>query len=163
LNTLRNEYPAFGGRYEVLHHTQFIARLAEEGRLPNLAASGASVTYHDPCFLARANGETSAPRSLLSRTGVLQEPERRKCKAFCCGAGGGRMWMEEAPDQRPGLLRARELVDTGADSIAVGCPFCKVMVGDSVAQLGIDSAPAVRDVAEVYLEAVRKAEEPSGV
>lgn len=156
LNTLKHEYPSFGGHYEVVHHTQYFAKLREEGRLPAAEKDDASVVYHDPCFLARANGETSAPRSVLRQVAELKEPGRRKCKAFCCGAGGGRMWMEEEPAQRPGLIRARELVSTGASSIAVGCPFCKAMLEDSVSQLALEQAPDVRDVAEVYLDALLK-------
>jgi len=151
-HTLKNEYPPFGGKYAVMHHSQYLAQLVAEGRLKLPPGVAATITYHDPCFLARVNGETKAPRALLN--GALKEPERRKCKTFCCGAGGGRMWMEEPPGQRPGIERAQELLATGAQMVAVGCPFCKVMVGDSVAQIGGEKAPPVLDVAEVLAEAL---------
>ena len=156
MHTMLNEYPQFGGRYEVLHHTQFLQRLVDEGRLNIPAEFSESVTYHDPCFLARVNGETAAPRALLgaAMSGPLDEPERRESKTFCCGAGGGRMWMEEPPDQRPGVERARELLKTGAKSVAVGCPFCKVMIGDCLALAGGEKAPPVFDVSEILLAAL---------
>lgn len=159
LHTMKNEYPQFEGRYEVLHHTQFLANLVEEGRLTLPHGFADSVTYHDPCFLGRVNGETEAPRKLLN--GAMEIPltevGRRESKTFCCGAGGGRMWMEEPPNQRPGVNRAEELIATGAKTVAVGCPFCKVMVGDSVAQVGGESPPPVMDVAEIMLRAIESA------
>jgi Fe-S oxidoreductase len=159
-HTMKNEYPGFGGDYQVLHHTQFLSQLMAQGRLklpPNFAES---VTYHDPCFLARVNGETEAPRRLLNGalSIPLKEVERRESKTFCCGAGGGRMWMEEDRSQRPGVNRAEELLATGAKTVAVGCPFCKVMVGDSVAQVGGENAPPVMDVSEVLLAAMTSGE-----
>jgi Fe-S oxidoreductase len=158
-NTLKNEYPQFGGNYEVLHHTQYLARLVEEGRLKLPQNYAESVTYHDPCFLARVNGETAAPRRLLNGAAVipLLEVERRESRTFCCGAGGGRMWMEEPPNRRPGVNRAQELLATGAKTVAVGCPYCKIMVGDSIAQVGGANAPPVLDVAEVMLNALGEA------
>lgn len=158
-HTLKNEYPQFEGRYEALHHTQYLARLLEEGRLKLPPGFADSVTYHDPCFLARVNRETQAPRRLLNsaQSIPLLEAPRRESKTFCCGAGGGRMWMEEPPNQRPGVNRAQELLATGAKAVAVGCPFCKVMVGDSIAQVAGENAPPVLDVAEVLLAAAANA------
>jgi len=180
LHTLGSEYPQFGGTFRVVHHTQFLAWLVDEGRLrlprdrmpvweeerrrtgdlppssvnPRLGLRP-SVTYHDPCFLARVHGETRAPRVLLvGSASELREVERRECRTFCCGAGGGRMWMEEPPGQRPGLRRAADLLATGAQTVAVACPYCKIMLGDAAAQLAGDSAPAVRDVAEVLADAL---------
>ncbi len=156
-HTLKNEYPQFGGNYDVMHHTQYLQALVEAGKLKLPAAYEDTVTYHDPCFLARVNGETAAPRKLLNGASVipLVELERRESKTFCCGAGGGRMWMEEPANQRPGKNRAEEIVATGAKTVAVGCPFCKVMVGDSLAQVAGESAPPVLDVAEVMLSAIQ--------
>lgn len=164
-HTLKNEYPQFGGHYTVFHHTQYLAQLIESGRLKVPANYAESVTYHDPCFLARVNDETQAPRKVLSDalTIPLIELERRESKTFCCGAGGGRMWMEEAPAQRPGLARAREIVATGASTVAVGCPFCKVMVGDSLAQTAPDQTPSVLDIAELLLKATEKQHNESEV
>jgi Fe-S oxidoreductase/nitrate reductase gamma subunit len=159
-HTIKNEYPQFGGQYEVLHHTQYLAQLVEEGRLQLPPSYAETVTYHDPCFLARVNRETEAPRRLLNGAQAipLLEVPRRESKTFCCGAGGGRMWMEEPPTQRPGVNRAQELLATGAKTVAVGCPFCKVMVGDSIAQVAGEQAPPVMDVAEVMLAAIAKGE-----
>jgi Fe-S oxidoreductase/nitrate reductase gamma subunit len=158
-HTIKNEYPQFEGHYEVLHHTQYLARLVEEGRLKLPQSYAESVTYHDPCFLARVNGETVAPRALLqgATTIPLMEVARRESRTFCCGAGGGRMWMEEPREQRPGVNRAQELIATGAKTVAVGCPFCKAMVGDSLAQAAGEAAPPVLDVAEVMLAAITSA------
>jgi Fe-S oxidoreductase len=159
-HTIKNEYPQLGGSYTVYHHTQFLDRLVSEGRLTLKAGFAESVTYHDPCFLARVNNEQKAPRRLLdgALTIPLMEVERRGERTFCCGAGGGRMWMEEEPDKRPGGVRAKELLATGAQTVATGCPFCRIMVGDSVAQVGGDSAPPVRDIAEIMLEAIESKE-----
>src|ERR1051326_4766388 len=120
---MKNEYPQFKGNYEVLHHTQFLEELVTSGRLKLPKGFDQTVTYHDPCFLARVNNVSTPPRTLLAAalSTPLQEPERRKCKTFCCGAGGGRMWMEEAPEQSPGLRRAQQLMATGAKTVAVGC------------------------------------------
>jgi Fe-S oxidoreductase len=148
MHTLKNEYQDFGIELDVEHHTQFLQRLQVQGRLKLEAGEGA-LTYHDPCWLARVNGEEEAPRALLAAAGEVSEPERSRSRTFCCGAGGGRMWMEESPNQRPGLLRAEELLKTGASKVAVGCPFCRIMVGDSVAQIGGENAPPVMDVAEI--------------
>jgi Fe-S oxidoreductase len=156
LHTLKNEYPQFNGRYEVLHHTQYLRQLMDEGRLTLPKGIEETVTYHDPCFLARVNGESEAPRSLFENVlqTPLKEPENIKERTLCCGAGGGRMWMEEPPNRRPGINRANELLATGATTVAVGCPFCKIMIGDSVAQAGGENAPPVMDVAEVLLLAL---------
>ncbi|HLJ57581.1 MAG TPA: (Fe-S)-binding protein, partial [Chthonomonadaceae bacterium] len=156
-HTMKNEYPQLGGDFEVLHHTQFLERLVQSGRLRLAATYGDKVTYHDPCFLARVNGETAAPRSLLAGAlkAPLAEPARRESKTFCCGAGGGRMWMEEPPGQRPGVERARELIRAGAKTVAVGCPFCKAMLGDCVAQAAGEAAPAVKDISEIMLAAIQ--------
>ncbi|MGC4047538.1 MAG: heterodisulfide reductase-related iron-sulfur binding cluster [Armatimonas sp.] len=158
LHTLKNEYGQFGGDYEVLHHTQLLTELVEAGRLKLDPQAETSVVYHDPCFLARVNKESEAPRKALSSSLQLPmaEPERHGDKTFCCGAGGGRMWMEEPPNQRPGTARAEELLATGAKTVAVGCPFCKVMVGDSVNAVAPENTPEVVDVAELMLRALPK-------
>ncbi|MCE9558798.1 MAG: 4Fe-4S dicluster domain-containing protein [Armatimonadetes bacterium] len=153
LNTLANEYGEFGGDYEVQHHTQFLQELVETGAIKQ--ASGESVTYHDPCYLGRVNSETEAPRSLIRKEDLI-EPEHNGKKTLCCGAGGGRMWMEEAPDQRPGNRRAQELVDTGAKTIALGCPFCRIMLDASVNQVAPDEGIKLLDLAEMLLQANQK-------
>jgi Fe-S oxidoreductase/nitrate reductase gamma subunit len=160
LNSLIKDYAQFGGNYEVIHHTQFLERLLAEGRLKvdGAAPAGGAVTYHDPCYLARVHAVHQSPRVLLqtasansnSSASDLHEMPRNREKTFCCGAGGGRMWMEEDPKQRVSTVRAREALATGAQTVAVGCPFCLTMMTDGVATQ-TDSA-RVLDVAEILAE-----------
>jgi Fe-S oxidoreductase len=172
LNTLKNEYPMFGGNYEVIHHTQLLNRLVRERKLTpvsrpdvastkDVASTGRSVTYHDPCYLGRHNHVYAPPRELLGALpGVsYAEMARSKEKSFCCGAGGARMWMEEKLGERINANRTAEAVATGADRIAIGCPFCRVMLSDGLnAQKENGTARAeveVVDVAQMLLAAVR--------
>ncbi len=127
LNTLKNEYPDFEDKLKVEHHTQMLARLANEGKIKRIEGQ---FTYHDPCYLARVNSESIAPRSLLNLPVI--EPQNHGKKTLCCGAGGGRMWMEEDPGQRPAERRMEELLNTGSTQIALGCPFCKIMLETGV-------------------------------
>ena len=154
LNTLRNEYPQFGGHFQVTHHSQFLGELLASGRLHRPAAPATAVTFHDPCYLARVGGETAAPRAVLraATAGPVREMPRHGAKTFCCGAGGGRMWFDEPPAQRVSRLRAAEAAATGAQVLATACPFCLNMMTDSVAAGG---APidGVRDIAELLEEA----------
>ena len=160
LNSLRQDYPQFGERYEVVHHTQFFQNLIAQGRLhlPEGTAETGSVTYHDPCYLARVNGIHEEPRELLNlaldkatgASGGIREMSRCREKTFCCGAGGGRMWMEEQADQRVSVQRGREAVETGAQTVAVGCPFCLTMMSDGVATHSKEAK--VRDVAEILAD-----------
>jgi Fe-S oxidoreductase len=149
-NTLRNEYPDFGGDYEVVHHSELLAELVREGRLQP-GANGASVTYHDSCYLARHNDVLEGPREIVAAVGNPVEMKRSGKRTFCCGAGGAHMWMEE----RAGKIneeRAREAAETGADALAVACPFCTVMLDDGVRQRGDDLR--VVDVATLLAESV---------
>jgi len=130
LNTLRNEYPAFGGSWEVLHHTELLSQLIDEGRLNPAKAEHGEMVFHDPCYLARANGIVDAPRKLVDSPMV--EPRHHGVKTLCCGAGGGRMWMDESAAQRPADRRAEELLETGAKTVVVGCPFCRIMLEPAV-------------------------------
>jgi len=172
-NTLKNEYPQVGGTYEVVHHTQLLNRLVREKRLvpvarPDAASSlGAAstaekVTYHDPCYLGRHNNVYAPPRELIGALpGVtLTEMPRHGEKSFCCGAGGARMWMEEKLGTRINLNRTEEALATGADRIAVGCPFCKVMISDGLTGKQADGSARedveVVDVAQMLLAAVRR-------
>ena len=132
---------------EVLHHSQLISTLQRDGKLPAPKHDG-EVTFHDPCYLGRIGGETEAPREIIG--GVDAEPARSGKQSFCCGAGGAQMWMEEIVDDdhdRVNVIRARELAATGADTVAVGCPFCSTMVTDGLA--AIDADMQVQDVAEM--------------
>jgi Fe-S oxidoreductase/nitrate reductase gamma subunit len=156
-NTLANEYPQLGGNYRVEHHSVFLARLVAEGRLA-LGADGLparSVTYHDPCYLTRYNGIVDAPRDVLAAVpGVeLREMERHGRQTFCCGAGGGRMWMEERVGTRINRERTRQAVATGAETVAVACPFCMVMLRDGLAEEGSGDLVTAVDIAELLAEA----------
>ena len=137
-NTLKNEYAAFGVELEVVHHTQLLNRLVREKKLVPVASNGTAdkrqVTYHDPCYIGRHNGVYSPPRELLQviPDANLVEMPRNSERSFCCGAGGARMWMEENTGERINLNRTKEAVETGADQIAVGCPFCRVMLSDGL-------------------------------
>ena len=175
-NTIKNEYPQLGGKYEVLHHTQLLNRLVREKKIvpvnrpegsrkssnKDVASTGPSVTYHDPCYLGRHNNVYAPPRELISALpGVeLKEMERSKEKSFCCGAGGARMWMEEQLGSRINLNRTEEAIATGADRIAVGCPFCRVMLTDGLTAKQSEGASEdieVVDVAQMLLASVKEA------
>lgn len=153
-NTMRNEYPDFGGEYEVIHHTQLFQRLMDEGRLQPTNEVRALLTYHDPCYLGRHNGVYEEPRRVLDRVpGVRQtEMPRHAERGFCCGAGGARMWMEERLGKRVNEERADEAAATGADVMAVACPYCLVMLDDGVKAKGADMQ--VRDIAQIVAESV---------
>ena len=156
LNTIKNELPQFDGRYEVVHHTELIAQLVAEGRLtPGRAEAIGSqpVTFHDPCYLARHNGVYDAPRQALESVGItVQEMPRNRRQGFCCGAGGGRMWLEEKLGTRVNQNRVDEAAATLGDSggvVAVGCPFCMTMLRDGVNETGREEKLQVLDVAEI--------------
>jgi Fe-S oxidoreductase len=153
-NTIRNEYPDYGGTYEVIHHTQLLARLLDEGRLRPTAEVQALITYHDPCYLGRHNGVYDEPRRVLDRIpGVRQvEMHRHRERGFCCGAGGARMWMEEPIGKRINNERTDEAAATGADVVGVACPYCMVMLDDGAKAKG--GGLEVRDVAQVVAESV---------
>ena len=149
-NTLANEYPDFGGRYEVVHHTELLAELVRAGRL-RPAAGAEAIAYHDSCYLARHNDVIAAPREVLSSIGRPLELARSGKRTFCCGAGGAHMWMEER-GSAINEERAREAIDSGAGTLAVACPFCTVMLDDGVRQVG--GAVRVADVATLLAEAL---------
>jgi Fe-S oxidoreductase len=148
LHTLKNEYPDFGGDYEVIHHTELIAMLVDEGRLKVKRGSG-SLTFHDPCYLGRQNGILEAPRKSLEDSGFqINEIPRNRQDSFCCGAGGAQMWKEEEAGQiRVSSARIQEAIDTGENTLAVGCPFCMIMLEDAAGAVG--STIEIRDVAEL--------------
>ncbi|MFP6648446.1 MAG: (Fe-S)-binding protein, partial [Pirellulaceae bacterium] len=118
LNSLVNDYPQFGGHYEVLHHSQYLAALIDEGKLEVSERAARQITFHDPCYLARAHNVTEEPRQLVQITGNLVEMKRRRQQTSCCGAGGGRMWFDDGPEQRVGASRVTEALETGAETVA---------------------------------------------
>jgi Fe-S oxidoreductase len=163
-NTLSNEYPQLGTSLEVVHHTQLLNRLVRDKRLVPVSAPEVDrrdVTYHDPCYLGRHNGVYAPPRELIEASGTtLTEMPRNSETSFCCGAGGARMWMEEKLGTRINMNRTAEAVATGAGTIAVGCPFCRVMLSDGLTSMQSDQqapeATEVLDVAQLLLEAVNR-------
>src|SRR5207245_332961 len=152
-NTIGNEYRDFGGTYEVVHHTQFLADLVNEGKLAPMP-SERTITYHDSCYLARHNDVREAPRELVSAVGQAVEMPRNRERTFCCGAGGARMWMEEKRGRPINQERVREAVATGAETLAVACPFCTVMLDDGVRETG--AKLQVFDLATLLAEAVER-------
>jgi Fe-S oxidoreductase len=164
-HTLANEYPQFGGNFEVIHHSRLIAHLLDSGKLKVATPLAKRVTYHDSCFLGRWNGVYDEPRSALAQVvggkGSFVELGRNREHGFCCGAGGARMWMEEEPAKRVNVNRAREIVDAKVEGVAVGCPFCKTMVSDGIKHFDKDEEIEVYDIAEVVAAALPPAPAPS--
>ena len=167
-NTIGNEYGQLGGSFRVVHHSTFLAELVASGRLATLPEDATSetgdhrpgsVTVHDSCYLARYNGVISAPRDVLGAAGVaITEMERSGRQTFCCGAGGGRMWMEETRGTRINAERAREVIETGADAVATACPFCMVMLSDGLAAADDGGrSVATLDVSEVLASRIAAA------
>jgi Fe-S oxidoreductase len=157
-NTISNEYPQFGGHYEVVHHSQLLAELLGQGRITvPLKADGQPkrIAFHDPCYLGRHNDIYLAPRNVIGASGDIEliEMPRHGTRALCCGAGGARFWMEEQTGKKVNIERAEEALATGADEIAVACPFCYVMLDDGVKELGRDDIP-VRDLAMILADGV---------
>jgi Fe-S oxidoreductase len=160
-NTIGREYPQLGGDYEVVHHTELLAKLVEDGKISPVNEADQKVTYHDPCFLGRHNKVFAPPRELIGALPgtAAQEMERSGNRSFCCGAGGARMWLEERTGDRINDTRATEALGTGADVIATACPFCNVMLGDAVnaKQAAGQARPNVEviDVAQLLVRAVK--------
>ena len=158
-NTLKNEYPRLGGHFEVFHHSEYLAQLLEAGRLerPN-AASAESVVYHDPCYLGRHNGSYRAPRQVLQAacSSAAVEMERREGSSFCCGGGGGMSFVEEPAGQRVNQERAQQALATGADTVAVACPFCLSMMEDGINARKGDRQVRVEDISEMLWKSTQK-------
>lgn len=157
-NTLRNEYPQFGGHYEVYHHSEFLAELVSEGKIKPATPSEQKVTFHDPCYLGRHNDVFDAPRQLvqLSSKRAPIEMKQNRANGFCCGGGGGMSFIEEPPDKRVNQERARQALETGADVVAVGCPFCMTMMEDGVNARKGERDVRVMDVAELLWQSAQK-------
>lgn len=157
-NTLKNEYPELGGNYEVMHHTQFVQSLINEGRLKIKGGGefkGKKITFHDPCYLGRANDEYEAPRELIAKLDVeLVEMKRCKQKGFCCGAGGAQMFKEaEHGNKEVNIERTEEALSLQPNVIATGCPFCNTMMTDGVKNFNKEKEIQVLDIAELIANA----------
>ena len=166
-NTIANEYPQLGGNYEVIHHTQLLAKLITDGRLTPVTKVEEKLTYHDPCFLGRHNKVYTPPREILEAVPGVQATEMHRCKerGFCCGAGGARMWMEERIGKRINTERIEEALALNPDTISTSCPYCLVMLGDAVAAKKSSGEAAetleVVDVAQLLARSVRTASSDS--
>lgn len=158
-NTLKNEYPALGGNYEVVHHTQFLQGLLNDGKLKVEGGSfkGKKITYHDSCYLGRINGEYEAPRDLLTNLEAdLVEMKRCKTTGLCCGAGGAQMFKEDEPgDTRINIERAEEALSTNANIVAANCPFCITMITDGMKAKDKQDDVMVMDISEMILQSVK--------
>ena len=150
-NTLKNEYPQFGGEFEVLHHTELIASLLREGRLKIIKGSRGVITYHDSCYLGRYNDIYEPPRQILNNMPDIEvvEMERNRERSFCCGAGGGNMWMEEHIGRRISEMRIEQVMETEAQVVATACPFCLQMLDDAIRAKAAEESLKVMDVAEL--------------
>jgi heterodisulfide reductase subunit D len=157
-NTFRNEYPDLGGNYEVIHHTRFLRDRLEDGslKIPEGALKGRTITYHDPCYLGRANGEYKAPRQILgSLAATTTEMRRNRSFALCCGAGGGQMFKEaEKGEKEVFMERTEEALGTGADIIATACPYCMVMMTDGLKYKNRQEDVRNCDIAELVAQSL---------
>ncbi len=158
-HTIANEYPQFGGNYEVIHHSKLLSHLMETGKLKvENPLDVRKVTYHDSCYLGRWNGMYDEPRAAIAAAvggaDKMIELGRNREHGFCCGAGGARMWMEEESDKRVNVNRTKEIVESGVDTVGVGCPFCKTMISDGMKHFDKDEEIAVMDIAEMIAAAL---------
>lgn len=156
-NTLKNEYPELGGKYEVVHHSELLQQLLAEGRLSieGGSFSGKKITFHDPCYLGRANDVYEAPRTLIEKLdGALSEMKRSRARGLCCGAGGAQMFKEpEKGNKDVNVERTEEALSLQPDYIAVACPFCMTMMTDGVKHFNKEAEVKVLDIAELLLQA----------
>jgi Fe-S oxidoreductase len=163
LHVLKNEYPQMGGQYEVRHHSQFIAELIEQGQLviDGKPDGLGKLTFHDPCYLGRWNGEYDAPRAVLDRLGGERlELGRSREHGFCCGAGGGRMWMEEKTGTRVNHDRTDEILATDATTVATACPYCTIMIKDAVDDRDAGERVQVKNLSELVAKAMVRKDAP---
>ncbi|MBS2962156.1 (Fe-S)-binding protein, partial [Actinocrinis puniceicyclus] len=166
-NSLANEYPQLDGMFEVVHHTQLLDRLVSEGRLTAVTPVDQNITYHDPCYLGRHNKVYTPPREIIAKVPGLRNTEMHRCKerGFCCGAGGARMWMEERIGRRINTERVDEALSTNPDVISTACPYCLVMLGDSITarkQAGeVPESMEVVDVSQLLLRSVKRPNHPA--
>ena len=157
LHTLKNDYPQFGGNFEVVHHTQLIDHLFKADKLKAGKSPVDTITYHDSCYLGRWNREFDAPRNVIAAVGApggIKELTRNKRHGFCCGAGGGRMFMEEHDGERVNLNRTDEIIAANVSAVAVACPFCNIMLTDGMKQRNVEESIQVLDVAELVAQSI---------
>ena len=156
-NTMRNEYPQFGGNYEVLHYSQFVAELMDQGRVKPIKLIDATVAYHDSCYLGRHNGVYDEPRRVAEAIPGLKlvemEPHCRQ-RGFCCGAGGGHMWIEESQGERINHARTEHFLETKAETVGVSCPFCLQMMTEGIQAKGLEGEKEAKDVLEILSESL---------
>ena len=156
-NTIKNEYPSLGGNYKVYHHTQFLKKLLSDGRLKIKGGSykGKRITYHDPCYLGRANNEYEAPRELIEKLEVeLIEMKRCKSNGLCCGAGGAQMFKDaEKGNKEVNIERTEDVKETNAEVVATGCPFCNTMLTDGAKTIEEERKVSVMDISELIAKA----------
>ncbi len=154
-NTIKNDYPQFGGNYEVVNHTDFIMGLINSGKLKLDANVSGKFTYHDSCYLGRHNGIYDSPREILKTLGVeLEEMDRSKRHGFCCGAGGARMWLEETEGKKINLERMEDVKNLNPDAVATACPFCATMLNDGIKDEGLEERTKSKDIAEYVAQAL---------
>ena len=156
-NTLKNEYPELGGKYEVLHHTEFLKSLLDDGRLSIEGGQfkGKRITFHDPCYLGRANNVYEAPRDLIQKLDAeLVEMKRSRANGLCCGAGGAQMFKDAEPGNKEiNIERTEDALETSPDIIAAGCPFCNTMITDGIKNKEKEDSVKVMDIAELIANA----------
>jgi Fe-S oxidoreductase len=155
-NTLKNEYPQFGGDYQVIHHSQLIQELLQQGRIRLKSGAAQRITFHDSCYLGRYNGEYEAPRvAIAALPGVeMVEMRRNREKGLCCGGGGGNMWMEVEGKTRVNQVRLGDALEVNPQMIGTACPFCLTMLDDARKVKGVEERVGVKDIAELVAEAM---------
>jgi Fe-S oxidoreductase len=154
-NSLKFEYPQFGGNYEVVHHSQYLLSLLKSGRLKINNVSSIKATYHDSCYLGRYNDIYDEPREILKAVnGNMTELPRRRSASFCCGGGGGHMWMEEDPDKRVNNRRIEEVMQAGVNCVATACPYCLTMFEDGIKAKGTEETVKAMDLAELLADSL---------
>ncbi len=154
-NSLKYEYQQFGGDYEVMHHSQFLAGLLKEGRLNIKNPASLKAAYHDSCYLGRYNDIYDEPRAILAAVNRKNvELPRRKTASFCCGGGGGHMWMEEAPDKRVNARRVEEIIGAGIECVATACPYCLTMLEDGLKEKQSEETVRAKDLSELLADAL---------
>ena len=161
-NTIKNEYPHLGGNFDVMHYSEFVNELIKTGKIKPVASIETTLTYHDSCYLGRHNGVYDAPREIAQAIPGLKMVEMKRCKGngFCCGAGGGHMWMEESRGRRINHIRTEEVLGTGADTVGVSCPFCLQMFDEGIGSLPeAKGKTKARDLIEILEESLGAAEE----